>query len=286
MDDSQYTTTKRRWALAPAGLALLLGGCATTTFTSTWKAPDAQPLQFQAGDKVVAHGDRGSRPRCGAPARPISPTSSTSGGRRRFPATRCCPRARSRTKRRPRRRSRPRARWASSSCGRWAGAEDLLDPATYYGGSYYGGPGYGSFWGGGYYGHGWGGDLHPGAIRTDTYVSIETVIYDLRQNKLVWAGRTRDDEPDRTSRASSASWRRPSRRSCVRPASSPATRSGRSSSVRGPVTPRCNSQGVRAVPAFDARSNDLSDRARNAPVRGGTRRFRCGGSAPEETVCP
>ena len=63
-------------------------------------------------------------------------------------------------------------------------------PATYYGG-----PGYGSFWGGGYYGYGWGGAYSPGSIRTDTYVSIETLIYDLRQNKLVWAGRTRTMNP-------------------------------------------------------------------------------------------
>ena len=33
------------------------------------------------------------------------------------------------------------------------------------------------------------------AITTDTYVSIETVIYDLRQNKLVWAGQTKTMNP-------------------------------------------------------------------------------------------
>src|SRR5262245_60579594 len=45
----------RRTLLPAAGaLALALGACATTTFTSTWKAPDAGPLTTQKGDKVVA----------------------------------------------------------------------------------------------------------------------------------------------------------------------------------------------------------------------------------------
>ena len=39
---------------APAAiLALVLGACATTEFTSTWKAPDAQPLNLR-GQKVAA----------------------------------------------------------------------------------------------------------------------------------------------------------------------------------------------------------------------------------------
>lgn len=46
---------KRNKMLAAAcWLPLVLAGCATTTFTSTWKAPDAKPLQFKAGEKVIA----------------------------------------------------------------------------------------------------------------------------------------------------------------------------------------------------------------------------------------
>ena len=44
----------KQMTLGATSLTLLLAGCATTTFTSIWKAPDAQPLQFKAGDKVVA----------------------------------------------------------------------------------------------------------------------------------------------------------------------------------------------------------------------------------------
>lgn len=55
----------------------------------------------------------------------------------------------------------------------------------------YGAPHYGGFWGRGYCGYGWGGS----EIRTDTYVIIETLIYDRRQNKLVWAGQSKRMNP-------------------------------------------------------------------------------------------
>jgi hypothetical protein len=60
----------------------------------------------------------------------------------------------------------------------------------------YGGPMYGGYWGG-YYGYGWGSPYAYGGteIRTDTIVSIETLVYSLRQNKLVWAGQSKTTNP-------------------------------------------------------------------------------------------
>jgi hypothetical protein len=57
------------------------------------------------------------------------------------------------------------------------------------------GPMYGGFWGG-YYGYGWGSPWGPGAvagveIRTDTIVTVETLVYGLRENKLLWAGQSK-----------------------------------------------------------------------------------------------
>jgi hypothetical protein len=63
-------------------------------------------------------------------------------------------------------------------------------PATYWGTTQYA-----TFWGGGYYGWGWGGVYDPGYLRTDTVVSVETLVYSLEQNKLVWAGMTRTTNP-------------------------------------------------------------------------------------------
>jgi hypothetical protein len=54
----------------------------------------------------------------------------------------------------------------------------------------YGGPAYGLYWGG-YYGYGWGMPWYGAAeIRTYTVVSVETLVYSLRQNKLVWGGQS------------------------------------------------------------------------------------------------
>lgn len=184
-----------RTLLGAASLALLLAGCATTTFTSIWKAPDAKPLQFQAGDKVVAMviakstslrrsgeanlaDELDKRGLQGVPAYTLLSDDEI--------------------------KDEAKAKAAIEASGAVAaivlrpqGQEQKVSstPATYYGSAYYGSPYYGGFWGGGYYGHGWGGVYDPGTIRTDTYVSIETVIYDLRQNKLVWAGQTKTMNP-------------------------------------------------------------------------------------------
>lgn len=53
----------------------------------------------------------------------------------------------------------------------------------------YSGPMYSGFWGG-YLGHGFSGE-----IRTDTIVTIETLLYTLSGNKLVWGGQSRTTNP-------------------------------------------------------------------------------------------
>jgi hypothetical protein len=62
---------------------------------------------------------------------------------------------------------------------------------------YWGAPNYATFWGGGYYGWGWGGVYDPGYMRTDTIVTVETLIYSLEQNKLVWAGQSQTTNPSK-----------------------------------------------------------------------------------------
>jgi hypothetical protein len=57
---------------------------------------------------------------------------------------------------------------------------------------------YGSFWGGGgYYGYGWGAVYEPGYLRTDTIVTVETLVYDLKADKLVWAGLSQSTNPSK-----------------------------------------------------------------------------------------
>ena len=66
-------------------------------------------------------------------------------------------------------------------------------------GAYWGGPAYATFWGagGGYYGWGWGGVYSPGYIQTDTIVIVETLVYSLDQDKLVWAGQSKTTNPSK-----------------------------------------------------------------------------------------
>ncbi len=56
-------------------------------------------------------------------------------------------------------------------------------------------PRYSGLWGG-YYGYGWNSPYHGGTeIRTDTIVHIETLVYSLEQNKLVWGGQSKTTNP-------------------------------------------------------------------------------------------
>ena len=64
-------------------------------------------------------------------------------------------------------------------------------------GGYWGGPAYATFWGAGYYGYGWGGVYSPSYIQTDTIVIVETLVYSLPQNKLVWAGQSETTNPSK-----------------------------------------------------------------------------------------
>jgi len=64
-------------------------------------------------------------------------------------------------------------------------------------GTYWGGPAYATFWGAGYYGYGWGGVYDPGYIRTDTIVTVEILVYSLKQDKLVWAAQSETTNPEK-----------------------------------------------------------------------------------------
>ncbi|HEY9229595.1 MAG TPA: hypothetical protein VIP11_23300 [Gemmatimonadaceae bacterium] len=67
------------------------------------------------------------------------------------------------------------------------------DRVTYTPGSYWYGPPYYSF--AGYWGNAWGYPYDPGYISTDVVVSIETQIYSLTRDKLVWAARSETTDP-------------------------------------------------------------------------------------------
>ena len=54
-------------------------------------------------------------------------------------------------------------------------------------------PYYGSFWG--YYGYGWNSVYDPGYVRDDRVISLETLIFSVPKNVLLWAGMSETENP-------------------------------------------------------------------------------------------
>jgi hypothetical protein len=54
-------------------------------------------------------------------------------------------------------------------------------------------PYYGTLWG--YYGYGWGVAYTPGSVREDTVIVVETLIYSVPMNKLLWAAASQTKNP-------------------------------------------------------------------------------------------
>ena len=171
-----------------AAIGLLSGSlmaCATTGFVSTWKAPDALPLKPE-GNKVAAvvmHKNEAAR----RAAEDALAKEITARGAEGIPSYTLISAATAEQE--------AQAKAAFEKAGiagvvvmRPVGTQQQVT-ATSYGGPYYGG-----YWGG-YYGYGWGGAWGGTDIRTDTIVSIETLVYSMKQNKLVWAGQSRTTNP-------------------------------------------------------------------------------------------
>jgi len=68
--------------------------------------------------------------------------------------------------------------------------EQTYVPPTYMGGGPYGGFGP-------YYGYGWGAAYSPGYVVNNTVVRVESLVFDLRQDKLIWGGQSETTNPER-----------------------------------------------------------------------------------------
>ena len=179
----------RMWTSATVAL-LVLTGCGTSTrFINTWKAPDAAPLALRAGDTVVAmvisRNEVTRRSGEDALAAELSRR-----GLRVIPAYTVLT------------VEQAMQRDSALETLRQTGAvaafvvrplrttqEATYVPPTYSAPSPYG------RWGP-YYGYGWGAPYGPGYVVTDTVVRLEVLAYDLRQEKLIWAGQSETTNPD------------------------------------------------------------------------------------------
>ena len=176
--------------LAGAVALLVLAGCATSTqFVNTWKASDAAPLTLRPGDTVVAmvisRNELNRRSGEDAIAAELSRR-----GFRVIPAYTVLTVDQA--------MQRDSALETLRRTG--AVAAFVVRPlqttlqATYVPPSYYAPVPYGSW--GPYYGYGWNAAYSPGYVVTDTVIRLEVLAYDLRQEKLVWAGQSETSNPD------------------------------------------------------------------------------------------
>ena len=165
-----------------------LTACATTSFTSSWKAPDAQPIGSFAGQKVVAVAmSKNQAVRRSAEDTLVSVLNAN--GSQGIPSYSILGDETDEAK----------AKAAIEKSGavavvvmRPVAQEKEISSTP----SMYVGPRYGGYWGG-YYGYGWGGAWGGTEIRTDTIVIVETLVYSLKQNKLVWAGQSKTTNPSK-----------------------------------------------------------------------------------------
>jgi hypothetical protein len=181
-------STRRVLVVTPA---LLAAACASTSFVSTWKNPAAEPGNFQ-GQKVAALVmSQDQAVRFGAEdalAREL-----TARGAVGIAAYSLIPKELIQDKEKAK-EFMEKANVAGVVAMRVLGKDKEVTQSP---GMYYAAPTYASFWGAGYYGYGWAGVYSPGYVQTDTIVTVEILVYALKQDKLVWAGQSETTNPSK-----------------------------------------------------------------------------------------
>ena len=171
--------------------ALSVASIGSTSDNSTWKAPDATPLNFK-GRKVAAliiSKEEDARYEAeSALAREI-----TARGAVGIPAYNLIPKEIVRDKEKAK-EFLESANVAGVVAMRVVGQREEITGSI---GGYYSGPNYATFWGTGYYGWGWSGVYAPGYLKTETIVSVETLVFSLEQDKLVFAARSENTSPSK-----------------------------------------------------------------------------------------
>ena len=167
-------------------LALGAGGLAKTKFNSVWKSPEAAATRL-AGQKVAAliiDSDESLR----VAGEEALARELTERGMQGVPSYRFVPKEEL--------KSADQARGWYEKAGvqavvalRVVSDEKKLQyqPSTWTSGYY------SSLWG--YYGYGWGVVYDPGYKRIDRYVSLETLIFSVPKNALLWAGLSETENP-------------------------------------------------------------------------------------------
>jgi len=172
----------------PIALVLASLSCSSTSFVTTWTAPDAQPLRL-TGSHVVAV-FMGKNPTVRRSAEDAMAREITRRGARGVPAYTVIPEDRVRDEDFVK-STFERMGFAGSVAMRVVGRETQYSYTPSYWAGY---PYYGRYWGG-YWGWGWSSVDQPGYLTAEKVVSIETLVYSFRQNKLIFAGVSKTVDP-------------------------------------------------------------------------------------------
>jgi hypothetical protein len=163
------------------GIVFLLSGCATTTFKSTWADPAAGPIRFDKTLVVFMSSEEAVRR--SSEDRLVQYI----GPERSAPSYTLLSSAEIQDKEKAKEKVRA-AGFDGVVVMRTIGKREQV---TYVPPSYYH-----DYWG--YNSMGWGAAYDPGYLSTDTTVSVETNIYSLADEKLIWSGLSETFDPGNT----------------------------------------------------------------------------------------
>jgi len=174
-----------RSLLKSAGLAgaTLLASCASTSWVSTWKAPDAQSLRGEGKVVTVVMTQNEAMRRS---AEDSLAQEITKMGAQAIPGYTLIPNEPTEAE--------AKAQEALEKAG--IGVIVVMRPTAVSQEISSSPSASATYWHGGYYGYGWGAAYGPSMnIQTDTIVHIQTLVYSMKQNKLVWSGQSKTTNP-------------------------------------------------------------------------------------------
>jgi len=169
-------------------ILIAVAACAaTTTFTSTWKAPDVpvvNPVGKTVATVFVSRDESKRRAGEDAMARSLN-----SYGAHGLPAYTVIPDESAVNAEQARAKLKEAGANAVVTMRVVGKDQQVTYTPGYTAPSYYGG--FGPYWG-----YGWGTVSSPGYLQTDTLVSVETLVYSLDRDKLLWASTSRTTNPE------------------------------------------------------------------------------------------
>jgi hypothetical protein len=174
----------RRSGMVLVGMVLIgVGSCASTEFKSTWKDPEAGPVELQ-GKRLAAFAvTKDEAMARGAEDAMVSALAKQ--GVKVIPGYQLLPAGEAADKDKLRETLKA-ANVDGAVVMRVVGSRQEVNYVPT-------GPTYGSFYG--YWDYGWSAVGSPGYLTTDRIVSVETLVYSVPRNKLIWAGVSETFEP-------------------------------------------------------------------------------------------